>query len=245
MNKTIKKHSDYSASGAERWFNCPGSIALSKGMPDKSSAQAQEGTLAHEILERILEVNVFGSTQKDSVSCTSEMRNYVSSAAHFILNLRNKFAFSEFSIEAKIGLPFIHPEMFGTFDSAIIEHFGTLHIIDFKYGLHPVSPRENLQMIFYALGLAYKYDWNFKMVRMWIIQPRAKGYDGPTFWDLPILELKKYVEIFKEAVEQVKTSPDKFVEGEWCYFCKGRAKCPLKTTVRLDKAIAAFKAKPF
>ena len=40
-------HSKLSASGAERWMRCPGSIAMSEGLPDTSSVAADEGTAAH------------------------------------------------------------------------------------------------------------------------------------------------------------------------------------------------------
>lgn len=40
-------HSKLSASGAEKWMRCPGSIAMSEGLPDASSAAADEGTAAH------------------------------------------------------------------------------------------------------------------------------------------------------------------------------------------------------
>jgi hypothetical protein len=47
-------HSTLGASGTERWMNCPGSIAMSKGMPNKSSIYAMEGTAAHALGELCL-----------------------------------------------------------------------------------------------------------------------------------------------------------------------------------------------
>ncbi len=134
--------------------------------------------------------------------------------------------------------------MFGTFDGAVLDHFGTLHVFDFKYGAgHAVSPKENLQMIFYGLGLAHKYQWNFQNVRLWIIQPRIKGYDGPTYWDISISDLKKYEQFFKDAVERVEKRPE-FKEGSWCHWCKAKNACPLKKQMKDDKAIEMFKQNP-
>lgn len=42
-------HARLSASGAERWMECPPSIKLSKGRPDTASQFAAEGTLAHAV----------------------------------------------------------------------------------------------------------------------------------------------------------------------------------------------------
>jgi hypothetical protein len=96
-------------------------------------------------------------------------------------------------------------------------------------------------MIFYGIGLAAKYKWNFKRVRLWIIQPRIKGYDGPAFWEIPTAELRRYVPLFQAAVKRVEENPDEFVEGGWCHWCKAKSICPLKTTKRFEKAIEIFK----
>jgi hypothetical protein len=236
-----KKHSDFSASGAERWFNCPGSVRLSRGLPDKSSVWAEEGTLAHSILEYWLSDEDIELPEK----LPQEMRQLTYKAAEFILKILDGAPDAYFLVETRVPLDFIHPEAFGTFDAGIVDLFGVLHIFDFKYGAGvSVSPIENLQMIFYGLALAHRYNWNFKKARLWIIQPRIKGYDGPTYWDIPILILKNYVEVFKNAVKQVEQFPTKYVEGGWCHWCKAKSICPLKQEVRLEKGKDLFKKNP-
>lgn len=47
-------HALLSPSSAVRWMTCPGSVALTKDMPDTSSKFADEGTLAHALAERAL-----------------------------------------------------------------------------------------------------------------------------------------------------------------------------------------------
>lgn len=240
----MRKHSKFSASGAERWFNCSGSVALSEGQPDKDSVWAREGTLAHEVLEDLLKRgNRNGRTLLKNIP--KEMERYGSDAADFILNLHEETFHSEILVETRIHLDFIHPDMFGTFDGAVIDYFGTLHVFDYKYGAgHSVSPVENLQMIFYGLGLANKYNWNFSKVRLWIIQPRIRGYDGPTFWEISILELISYIKEFRLAVNRVGRFPNLYQEGEWCWFCKAKNICPLKNSTRQNKLSEIFKSKP-
>lgn len=240
-----RKHSKYSASGAERWTNCYGSVALSEGLPDKDTPWSLEGTKAHEVLEEVLNAAVsFGGTSvghaRFDKSVPREMQAHAINAANFILGIREKHPGSELLVETRVHLPFIHPEMFGTFDSAVIDHFGTLHVFDYKYGVTLVSPVNNLQMIFYGVALAYLYNWNFKKVRFWIIQPRVKGYDGPLFWDLPILVLKNEIREFKWAVEQIEKQPNKLKEGPWCHWCKAKGICPLKTDKRNEQAALVF-----
>jgi hypothetical protein len=47
-------HSRIGASSMHRWATCPGSVRLSKDMPNISSSYAEEGTRAHELAELIL-----------------------------------------------------------------------------------------------------------------------------------------------------------------------------------------------
>ncbi len=239
----MRAHSKFSASGAERWFNCSASVEASVGQPDRESPWAIEGTKAHGVLERFL----LDAIHKGRVSPDidgpepTEMRQHAARAAHFIWDLKKKLD-CDVLVENRIYLDFIHPEMFGTFDSAVLDHFGTLHVFDYKYGAgHAVSPKNNLQMIFYGLGLAYKYNWNFSNAKLWIIQPRISGYQGPTYWQLPIEMLKSYVTDFRQAVWRVENNPE-FREGSWCHWCKAKSVCPLKTESKLEKAKDVFKS---
>src|ERR1700691_5882752 len=146
-----RKHSRYSASGAERYFECPGSVSLSEGLPDTSNKYSREGTLAHEVLEAILRNEFYGQPTFFLMGLDSKMRSHCQSAASFISDLWRIIPQSTALVETRISLAFIHPEAFGTFDAAIVDYWGTLHVFDFKYGKSPVSPgtaaRPNLQMV--------------------------------------------------------------------------------------------------
>lgn len=245
VDNKVRAHSKFSASAAERWFNCPGSVELSEGQPDKSSVWAKEGTLAHEFLEKILLSFIGTEPRYKEFNGPPEMISYGKEAAKFIFGLWCKLPDASIRVETRIYLDWIHPEMFGTFDGAVIDYFGTLHVFDYKYGAgHSVSPIENLQMLFYAIGLAHKYKWNFSKVRMWIIQPRIRGYDGPVFWEISIGELRSRVKDFVNAVRRVKLSPNQYVEGAWCWWCKAKSICPLKVEQKRSEVIGIFKAKP-
>lgn len=247
-----RAHSKFSASGAERWFACQGSVGLCEGLPDKDSIWSIEGTQAHEVLECLLLFAIKHGHHYIQDELTPlkhlefkpkpEMIMHGRTAANFILKKHHSTSDSIIQVETRIYLDFIHPEAFGTFDGAVIDYFGTLHVFDYKYGAgHSVSPTKNLQMIFYGLGLGHKINWNVKRVKLWIIQPRIKGYDGPTYWDVPTLELKSYTDDFKRAVDRVEKNPKRFVEGDHCYWCKGKGVCPLKQETKLKNAIEIFK----
>lgn len=239
-NHAERAHSKYSASGAERYFECPGSVGISEGIPDKPNVWSKEGTEAHEVLEQILLAMVEKRRVIPPVTATAEMTRHGFSAASFIIGVHEKAPGSDVLVETRVYLDFIDPEMFGTFDGAVVDHFGTLHVFDYKFGVGPISPVKNLQMIFYAIGVAHRFKWNFKRARMWIIQPRLKSYEGPVYWEISIAELRDRVEDFEAAVERVKRFPKKFVEGAWCHWCRAKAFCPLKNEGRNQQAALVF-----
>src|SRR4051812_39740261 len=134
-----RKHSKFSASGSERYFKCPGSVELSEGQPDVSSSYAKEGTSAHEALETIV-VDAVANKQRLIGKLASEwkwrdkfdktMIAHAVDATNFMLRLHSGLPGSEMLIETRVYLDFIHPEMFGTYDGAVVDHFGTLHVFD-------------------------------------------------------------------------------------------------------------------
>jgi len=49
--KAGQSHALLSASGSDRWLNCPPSARLEAGMEERSSEYAREGTFAHALAE--------------------------------------------------------------------------------------------------------------------------------------------------------------------------------------------------
>lgn len=240
-----REHSKFSASGAERWFNCPGSVEIQEGLPDKDNVWSVQGTQAHEVLERILKARLKRQVRDEKpleFRPPKDMVAYGNHAADQILKIHKAHPGSELMVEERVTLEFIHPEAFGSLDAAVLDHFGTLHILDYKYGMMHVSPRENLQFIFYSLAVSFKHFWNFRKVRMWTLQPRTRGFDGYLFWEITMKELKHYIPKFDSAVARVLRYPNKYNEGSWCHFCKAKSICPLKTEAKAKKFSKIFKA---
>lgn len=242
-----RAHSKFSASGAERWGNCPGSVGLSEGLPDKDSVWSIEGTRAHEVLEGYLRIALGLPVEDFSVfdrhPYNEEMNTHAANAVDFILKIAGG---AEVLCEHKVYLDWLNPEAFGTLDAAIVDYFGTLHIIDYKYGAGvAVSPRENLQMIFYALAVTHLHHWNFKSVRIWIIQPRIKSYDGPVFWDVSMKAMRAWETVFRDMIRQVEIAPNLFYEGPHCHWCRAKSICPLKTEKQVAKLKDVFEGVPW
>jgi hypothetical protein len=241
-----KKHSKYSASASARWFACPGSIKRSADCPpQKSSAAADEGTTAHELMEFALNSNVKNVVkffENDEEKYPLEMREHVQGFVNYVRSeIKPGF---ELYVEEKSECEFIHPEMGGTADVVIIEPFGMLHIIDFKYGSGYVDHVENTQMIQYALGVAYKHKFDFDTVKTTIYQPRG-GKDVVRSWQMPISELEnKWLSLFTNAVSACETADSEkdLTPGDHCKYCPAKIKCPAITTKTLAKVKLDFSA---
>lgn len=65
----MSAHAKLSPSSAERWMNCPGSVVLSEGMPDKTTQFAEEGTMAHAVAEAMLLGNPYQADKDMETYC--------------------------------------------------------------------------------------------------------------------------------------------------------------------------------
>jgi hypothetical protein len=236
----MSTHSDYSPSSAHRYLNCAASIQLGRKCPKPpDSDAAREGTRAHECFERFNKVFGFARVRDQLITegYPSEMVEYAERAFHEVEEIKKEH--HEKLVETKVDISFFtRAGEKGTLDLALVEEFGRLIVIDFKYGKgHIVEPEENEQLIAYALGIAKKYDYNFTDVELMIIQPRGHHASGKTTrsWVCSMENLLAWIPIFKEGVKKCEGKNPKPNPGDWCFFCPGKIKCPAIS----DEAMAA------
>lgn len=256
-----KQHALYAASSSDRWINCPASLKLIARAPKpRSSAAADEGTLAHELMELCL-INkvdvghyenevVFDDDLNESEKYPFEMRMHIQGFLNYVRSLVYDIGpHAELLVEEKVYLDFIHPtEAFGTVDVAIIEPFGTLHIIDLKYGMGHVGHRNNSQMLYYALGIAHKHQYDFEQIKTTIYQPRTCDSDDP--WKIARTDsfhpnkLHQYRGDLVSAVHDCETADEDtdLNAGSWCKFCPAKIICPAITRTALKQAQLDFMA---
>lgn len=243
-----KAHAEYAASSSDRWVNCPASLKLiKKSPPQKSGAAADEGTLAHSLMEVALENHCTAEQAAQMIEddigekCPEDMIDHIQGFIDFVrAQMQPHF---ELLIEEKVYLDFIHPtEAFGTVDVAIIEPFGALHIIDLKYGQGYVNHRDNPQMIYYALGIAHKHKYDFDEIKTTIYQPRAGSTDVARTDSFSVEKLKSWSKIFSDAVVACEDADEvKDVHaGSWCKFCPAKINCPAITKSSFEMAKLDF-----
>lgn len=238
----VKKHSKYAASSSERWLNCPGSVTLCELAPPQVSSQyADEGTKAHDLAEKMLrdDKNIVVSDYD------KEMLDHAYSYSKYVNKLQ-KETHGTLMIETKVSLDFIHPDMFGTLDAAIVDHFNTLHIIDFKYGQgYAVEAKNNPQLLYYAVGIAHKFSWNFETIKLHIVQPRAFHDLGPIrTWEIPTEALKLFASALSLGVKNALEKPTSYNTGSWCKWCPALSICPQAKKIALEDAKTDFNDLP-
>ena len=238
-------HATFSASSAERWIHCPGSIHMAGLFPATSSPAAEEGTLAHELAAAMLEgarreallaaieekVSRFYGEHPDLKDSFTNMARTIGPYIDFVNDeYQQALAADPAAVlltEQRVDFSDVVPGGFGTSDVVIIGG-GRATVIDLKYGKGvPVSAQDNPQIRLYAVGAVNAFDlvYDFDRVKMVIYQPRL---DSVTVDELTVTELKAWAEaVVKPAAEKALSDDPPYCPGEWCasHFCPGAGAC--------------------
>jgi hypothetical protein len=234
----VKAHAEFSASGAERWLNCPGSISLAKkAPPEVESPYAAEGTRAHACLEFILKnrKNLEKAIAGARKLYPGGMVDYAVEAVAWLLAKQKSLDGAVLECETRVDAsPFVCEGQFGTLDVSIIQEFGRLTIVDYKYGAGTVvepageDGRGNPQLVYYALGVSHAYAHNFVDVELVVIQPRAYHESGETTRShvMTMDELLAWESVFKDGVKRTRAPNPEHKPGAWCKYCRAAVICP-------------------
>lgn len=226
----MASHAKLSASGSQRWIACPGSVSAEKGLTDRGSSYAQEGTRAHELADLVLSGggNAFAWEGKELVENNEqapdrEMCAYVQDFVDYVASLGGEQYYEE-----RVDFSEWVPEGFGTADViAYDKDSETLHVVDLKYGKgHRVEAKDNTQGVLYGLGAYSDYGmiYGIKHIHIHIHQPRL---DHISVWELTLDELLRWGEwISERATECLKDDAERVPGEEQCMFCKAKATCP-------------------
>ena len=245
-------HAELSASSADRWMTCPGSVALSAGVPNHSSAFAAQGTAAHHIGAECLRAGGWFTAKGDYILGYPE--SYLGQTA---MVEGHEIEFDEELVEAvqeylddiradaKPGdvvfieqsfteaLKKLHPKFGGSGDYVrwrpSTRH---LRVEDYKHGAGiPVDVDDNRQLKVYALGcLLTNPQFNADEVEIRIAQPRCDHEQGRfrsyTFKAIDLLEYA--ADLIDAARRTEEFGADLVPSKKACKWCPANAanKCP-------------------
>lgn len=248
------KHSVFSASGAERWSNCAGSLALSQGIKRRSSFAADEGTAGHELAEYCLAndaepydfIGVIypvrgngGEEITNEIEISLELAEAVSMYVAYVRKISGtRWLETRVFYASLLGVP--EDDGFGTTDCCVLD--GTiLHVIDAKFGRGYVNPEKNKQMTLYAAGTVEAMEAvgeEITEIRLHVVQPRVS--DSPVPYVMTREELRAEVEWLRERAQLAMQASISFTSlddsawvklylspGEYqCQWCPAAAFCP-------------------
>ncbi len=253
-NTSERKHSKYSASGSERWLECPGSVELSEAAPaSPDNKYSLEGTEAHGHLETALRELQKGDTKffgNRALSKNGDMFDAVKKAFNVV---KENFDHETevLHVETRVSLEFIHPEMFGTADVGIIDPwFHRVKVKDYKHGAGKVvetrdsNGQPNSQLMYYLIGFIKKFVGfkKFSEGEIGIIQPRASHISGMNRnLEVPKKKVLEFVEIFKRGVDRAEKKNAPIKVGPWCHWCPAKQyNCPKYEQIEVEKMSAYF-----
>lgn len=208
-------HAVYAPSSAHRWTVCTASAEAISRLPEQESSEAaEEGTDAHEELERVLSG---GTPNKDHPGAYG-----VALAVDYIRQLPAGRTW----IEERVTLT---SDIWGRLDFGHWhEESLTVTVLDLKNGFVDVSPVQNPQTRTYGASLILQHKLPAKWIRYAIVQPNSI-VPGP--------RVKDWVESVDDLMEfatraaAVPGGPKEFKVGEQCKYCPLFGRCPASQDV--------------
>lgn len=254
VNHTERAHALLSASGSDRWMNCPASARLEEGLPQESSTYAEEGTLAHEFADLKLRVDLKFISIDDYKKQVEVLRKnplfypemeeevavYVKYCKAQFTEAKRVDKHAQILIEEKLDLTEWIEKGFGTSDCIVISNLG-IEVIDLKFGKGlQVGSEQNTQLMTYGRGAVKVAErtTSFNKVTLTIVQPRL---DHISSWSLATKELDAWGdEVLKPKAAEAYSGEGAQIPGDWCQFCKAKPRCRALNDLALEQARRDF-----
>jgi hypothetical protein len=210
------EHSEVGPSSLDRVLVCPGSVQLSRGLPDTASAFADEGTFAHHIseLSRLNDVPA---------------REYIGQVSHC-----DRFTVDQVfadHVEERVEFDAWVPGGFGTVDDLRFDD-GMCYLTDLKFGQgvkvysrDPITKKLNPQLMAYALGVFQQFGhlYDIDCFQLNICQPRLDHIDEET---VSLKEILLWARDQLQPIAEVALgSNPPFQAGDNCRWCRARDSC--------------------
>lgn len=230
-------------------MHCPGSIALCRGIPDKSSPAADEGTFAHDIAAKALEAGLSAEHYLDETdgvfTVDYDMAQHIQTYLDVVRDLR----LNQMLVEKQVSLRGLRDDITGTADCLGITGMPyepgptTLHVADLKFGSGVlVEADQNPQLMIYGLGglLSCGQFAHADIVTMHIVQPRHR-LGGHSHFSMRAEELRAWGKtVLRSCAEATEIDNALLAAGDWCQFCLGKPICPALRDASLARTREVF-----
>ena len=219
------EHAKLSPSGADRWATCTASSAIEEQYPEEeSSSFAQEGTEAHELLERAVKAKTRPSELEPDHHACKDVDLLYDMVSVFFDDPRY-MVLSEVKV-------YLSEDVYGTADIVVIDLVDlVLAVWDYKHGRGVLVEVPSLQLEIYLAAalksLAYLFPSPMESGVVGIVQPRASHPDGPVRqkgYTIPEIEAKgeEVITIAKKIENnEIKLCPSE----KACKWCRASGEC--------------------
>jgi hypothetical protein len=230
-------------STAKRVIACPGSVALVDTMPPQpSSSYADEGTLLHDAIAKVLETDcdpysLIGMTYASSVLTEALIDDKLVPALRALDEIDPEGDMI-YEVESRVGFANYTPEVFGSTD--LLGSIGNRAIVlDWKFGDGvAVEAEENYQLMFYAAAAmrtpaTSSIFHDADEIELIIVQPPFVKRWVTTHERIAAFES----DLFRAINTALK--PDApLASGDHCKWCAAKPVCPIMTGA-VDRALKA------
>jgi hypothetical protein len=215
-------------------------VKAQEGLPDESSAAAEEGTALHELSEACLHKGLqphelMGETFNGHV-INLEQANM----ARVYVNHCRSLPQTRTHIEQRLDYSMWAKDGFGTADFLSIKE-GEAWVVDAKFGRNQVDA-DCAQLKCYGLGVfnEHGFDAQLDTIHMTIVQPRLGHIDTHSMRHRDLL--KWGAEVLAPAAEAALSKKPPFNPGEsQCRYCKAAPTCRALAEHVFDKLGEGFK----
>lgn len=223
-------------------MNCPGSVLLPG--PSEQTEYAAEGTAAHTLSEWVRETGKPASHWKGTVLQVGEFqfkvgKSMIDSVTTFVEETAKEGS-SPALTEQRIAYEEFVPGGFGTLDHARLADW-LCRVKDFKHGKGvQVWPKENPQLMLYALGVWLMYRWLYEFDKfvLSISQPRLRHFEE---WEISLGHLLQWAyDVVRPAARMALTPGSPLKAGSHCKFCKAKKTCSVRAQYQTAQATGTW-----
>ncbi|MBN2162564.1 MAG: DUF2800 domain-containing protein [Pontiellaceae bacterium] len=219
-SNTPQGHHPFGFSSLYRRMKCPGSYMAELGRPEKTSPEAEEGTMLHAAVWLAIRESGRLNLSREQRHCLAVCRLWLRSFRGDNENWHDEETLSLYGANGK-ELCFGTPDAFKFLPSQCMAVNG-----DFKFGFNPVdAPELNLQMAAGSAAIMQKYGDKYDLsngVHAFIVQPRLRSYSHPGFVYRNAGGIVSSVERIIERCLKLD-APRK--AGSHCTYCKAKFNC--------------------
>lgn len=222
-------------------MRCPGSIAATRDIPDKTSVYAEEGTAAHMLAEACLtqdkEADDFLGQVFNEFTVIPEMANAVQDYLDAI-----RARPGDRWVEVRVDFSDWVPDGFGTSDAVTIDQENNrLYVDDLKFGKgQRVDAEHNEQGLLYALGAYsdYAHLYDIEEVVIGIHQPRLNHISE---WTCSVDFLLAFADEAQHAALETEDVKAPRIPGDkQCRWCRAKDSCRELADHNLSQVAAEF-----